>query len=111
MASGDHAFAKIIRKYYLSTFFFNFILNVVIKYLLAELYVSIFLITPILQQGILELVLYGDLVINSKKNCWVTHLKRQSTVISKWGGYHATVCKPVGKIQSRFIAMNSFLIA
>ena len=43
-ASGDHAFAKIIRKYYLSTFFFfNFISNVVSKYLLAELYVSIFL--------------------------------------------------------------------
>ena len=39
----------------------------VIKYFLAELYVSIFLITPILQQGMLELVLYGDLVINSKE--------------------------------------------
>ena len=39
----------------------------VIKYFLAELYVSIFLNTPILQQGILELVLYGDLVINSKE--------------------------------------------
>ena len=39
----------------------------VIKYLLAESYVSIFLITPILQQGILELALYGDLVINSKE--------------------------------------------
>ena len=51
----------------MSTFLFlNFILNVVIKYLLAEFYVSIFLITPILQQGILELVLYGDLVIHSK---------------------------------------------
>ena len=46
--------------------FFNFILNGVIKYLLPELYVSIFLITPILQQGLLELVLFGDLVINSK---------------------------------------------
>ena len=39
----------------------------VIKYLLAELNVSIFLITPILQQGILELVFYDDLVINSKE--------------------------------------------
>ena len=39
----------------------------VIKYILAELYVSIFLITPILQQGILELVLYDDLVINAKE--------------------------------------------
>ena len=39
----------------------------VITYLLAELYVSIFLITPILQQGILALVLYGDLVIDSKE--------------------------------------------
>ena len=36
----DHTFAKIISKYYLSTAFFNFILNVVIKYFLAELYVS-----------------------------------------------------------------------
>ena len=67
-ASGDHAFAKIIRKYNLSTIcFFNVILNVVIKYLLAELYISIFLITPILQQGILELALFSDLVINSKE--------------------------------------------
>ena len=39
----------------------------VIKYLLAELYVSIFLMTQILQQGILELVLYGDLVLNAKE--------------------------------------------
>ena len=38
-----------------------------IKYLLAKLYVSMFLITPTLQQGILELVLYGDLVINSNE--------------------------------------------
>ena len=63
--SGGHAFAKIIRKYYLTTCFFQFILNVFIKKLLAELYVSIFLITQILQQGILELVLYADLVIDS----------------------------------------------
>ena len=47
--------------------FFYFILYVVIKYFLAELYVSIFLITPNLQQGILELVLYGDLTINLKE--------------------------------------------
>ena len=46
--------------------FFQFILNVFIKKLLAELYISILLITQILQQGILELVLYGDLVIDSK---------------------------------------------
>ena len=52
---------------FVNNFFFNFILNVVIKYLLAESYVSIFLIAPILQQGILELVLYGDIVINSKE--------------------------------------------
>ena len=39
----------------------------VIKYLLAELYISIFLITQILQQGILELALFSDLVINSKE--------------------------------------------
>ena len=36
-------------------------------YFLADLYVSIFLITPILQHGVLELVLYGDLIINSKE--------------------------------------------
>ena len=60
-ASGGHAFAKIFRKHYLSTIsFFNFILNVVIKYLLAKLYVSILLIATFLQQGILELVIYGD---------------------------------------------------
>ena len=39
----------------------------VIKYLLAESYVSIFLIAPIQQLGILELLLYGDIVINSKE--------------------------------------------
>ena len=39
----------------------------VIHYLFAELYVSIFLITPILHQGILELLNYGGLVINSKE--------------------------------------------
>ena len=36
--------------------FFNSILNVVNKILLTELYVSIFLITHILQQGIFKLV-------------------------------------------------------
>ena len=47
-AAGDRALAKIIKKDHLSTLFlFNFILN-------AELYVSIFLITQILQQGILS---------------------------------------------------------
>ena len=44
---------------------------------------SAYFIATFLQQGILELVLYGDLVINSN-NCWVTHLKRQSIDISKW---------------------------
>ena len=39
----------------------------VIEYLLTELYVSIFLLTPILEQGILKLEVYGDLVINSKE--------------------------------------------
>ena len=66
-ASGDPALAKILIKYYLSYLFFNFISNVVIEYLLTELYVSIFLLTPILEQGILKLEVYGDLVINSKE--------------------------------------------
>ena len=66
-ASGDPALAKILIKYYLSYLFFNFISNVVIEYLLTELYVSIFLLTTILEQGILKLEVYGDLVINSKE--------------------------------------------
>ena len=55
----------------------------VIKVLLAELYISIFLITKILQQGILKLVCYSVLVYKFKKNRWMAHSKRQSLVINK----------------------------
>ena len=55
----------------------------VIKVLLAELYISIFLITKILQQGILKMVCYSVLVYKFKKIRWMTHSKRQSLVINK----------------------------
>ena len=54
-ASGDHAFAKIIGKYYFATFFYQFYFKC------QHIFIATFL-----HQGILGLVLYGDLVINSK---------------------------------------------
>ena len=50
-----------------------------------------FLITTIEEQGILALVLYGDLVINSKE---LLDGPFKKTINNKWDGYHETVWIP-----------------